>query len=166
MNDDNITMQIIRSYYPGAKEIQKYRGDDIASFRDFGIKVNPDDACNLELSPYVMSKLRPKQCYPNAIYVASFMEYEGFNIRYAEGFVTINNEFPIEHGFIVLLKDNHRYILDPTFEIVLNKDIDDIKSEDYYVIREYTGQECNEAALKYQKYGPWIAEDKNLKRLH
>ena len=144
------TLDIIKMYYPGAKKIKKYSGDDIISIIELGVKI-PD---------YLINIIKPKMCYKNSQKLMRFLIGRRFDVLYAEGFVTYNKSFPIEHGFL-LIKVNERYcVIDPTLEFGKSGFVH--MREDYYVIRTYTFSEVSDMYCKFMDYGPWIPYDLKL----
>lgn len=111
---------------------------------------------DIEIPDYVKAKLEKKQCYKNAAVVAQYLSAKGYKVRYAEGFVTYNQMFPIEHAFIILkIRDGEFYVVDPTFDILFGESTDDMRKEKYYLLKDYSYDELMDLLRDKKCYGPF-----------
>ena len=122
------------------------------------------------VNKYLMDNMRLKECYSNAIkYIQYFYdEYKSKNIylSYCEDVTTFRNSIVFEHAWIKVREFDKNgvaktYFIDPTLEICCQNSIEEINSEKYIIMREYTFERCIANILKYKTYGPWYYKNQN-----
>lgn len=87
---------------------------------------------------------KAKECYKNATLFASLFPDV---VRYVEGYMTVNGNFPVEHAFNLV---HGKYYVDITKELVLG---DDPREEFYVTIGDWSYNEVEDILFKTQVYG-------------
>lgn len=117
-----------------------------------------------KVNKYLMDNMRLKECYSNAIkYIQYFYdEYKSKNIylSYCEGITSFKNSIVFEHAWIKVREFDKNgklkiYFIDPTLEICCQNSIEEVNSEKYIIMKEYSFEQCIANVLKYKTYGPW-----------
>lgn len=87
------------------------------------------------------------ECYSNSVKLLEKIKRD--DAWYCEGYVSIENKYPIEHAWVIV----GYTIIDPSLEMC--QDIEALNKEEYYLLKKYTLQEVYSYLIKYKQYGPW-----------